>query len=395
MPSARRHRTLSWKPTLRWWRGARRAYFALMLMRMGRLNAALELELSSARKQLFRAVGFHQARLSRAERFLMVVSPALALGAFMTGFLVGLDSVNRRTQSNGILVTYGIAFLIAAAGFWILGRLSKYVRILVAIVAAVSIGGYLMRDLDVTVHHVPMSMVFAFGVFTYACTYIVIYGIGRLLLGLERWLLALWYPDSILVNRVSHALWLASVNTPWHIEVKKEIVIDLEDAARMISKFIPRKLRGLDFHSELWIHAQANEIASAIRDLKKWVVSPSTATQANLVSELYCILSNTASGQWQYLRRLSPEKVSASEVRLRIFQIAAAVSRSVVPLILLFAWKNTPFGPSEKQFDGISVATFAVCALYLLVSIDPSAETKIKGVGSILSIFGRTNPERS
>jgi hypothetical protein len=205
---------------------------------------------------------------------------------------------------------------------------------------------------------------------------------------IERWQFARNYPESALVAALLYASWLLRDDSVWtRLNTKRNLMEVLENCARTFAYSVPKKLRGFDPISEAHIRRRSTETAAALRSYKLWIYSPTPLTRTDLQSLLLGMVMHITDGQWDYLPRSEPNRVSRSIVRDRVIRGLLAVGQSCVPIFLLFLWHLTPFGPPRPLFEKLAIVTFAVSAVYLLLSIDPGAETKIKGAGSIIGVF--------
>jgi hypothetical protein len=196
------------------------------------------------------------------------------------------------------------------------------------------------------------------------------------------------YPVSKLVDSLVFSCWsLANQNVWTDVESKRRLMETLEVSAIMIQTYIPQRLLGFDRASETWISDQAKRVSAALREYKKWVYSPMPITRAKLEEELRFILISVTIGEWHHLPQSEPVSSSASALWVRTTHIITAIIQSSLPLLLLLLWHITPFRPAQDLFEKLAIAAVAIGAVYLIVSIDPGAETKIRGATSLINIF--------
>jgi hypothetical protein len=170
------------------------------------------------------------------------------------------------------------------------------------------------------------------------------------------------------------------------IQTKRMIIKDLESCATSIEK--GWRIPGQDAHFREWQRRDAQEIAAAFRGFKMWAYAPQAETRNLLLSKLSKALLAVTSGEWHYLDRADPPKISATAVRSTILSVLRVVLRAALPFTLVYVWKISGLSGDAALIDRLLIAAFALGALYFMLAVDPDAGKRIESVTTMLKALG-------
>lgn len=365
-------------------------FYTTMRRRLTRLNEYFEINHESER--IWRSIRDHQVRLARPQVALTAVFPLLTLVLFIFEFVFffGLFTqpqvfVHDPTAvpsafAAAFLITFVLTSLLAGGrGRWTI-RLSVVLGFSAAIIAVSSL--WYIGPVQGPVWGIATGAMSAFA----ALIGVILWGV--LVSRVSNEILGRLHPDSLFINKIAHACWITNDISRWNdLSYRREIVLTLEHAARVLADSFPRKIGAHDPRSAIWIRERAQQQAAALREYKRWVYSPELQTRTDLHTTLRRILHCAAIGEWGYLPRQEVETVTLSQFKTSLVHLLTAISRALLPLIALIIWYYSPWAPSKEGFERALVTTTAICAAYLLLSLDPGAESRVKGAGSVLGVF--------
>lgn len=346
---------------------------------------------------IFTMLRLHQARVARVEACTSITSLWLVLfWSYVSYFLflsVSLHSVPNltwvdRMNEKGWTFLVGVApaFLLLVLAF----RLYWFVRWVVLTMATMLACGlttvwYINSQGIQTPFWLSSGMLGALWIFVlYLGSELIKIVIARV----SHEGLARSYPDSLFVHKIVHAWWITTEIRRWNdLNNKRELMYHIESSARILTHYLPKRIRAFDPRSELWISERGQQNGAALREYKRWVFSPEGQTRLDLSDQLKQVLSRAVQGEWGSLPRKEVEKLTLSQFRKTVIHVLITVGRSVVPLFVVVAWYHSPLSPPRPLFEKALLTTAAICAGYLLLSLDPAAESKTKSAGSILSVF--------
>jgi len=367
-------------------------YFRYMLSRAHRLKS-IGVNSAVSRKRMFA----HLHRGARDQQFFSTVVLGLSIVILVVSFFGAFYYLFRSSDSFSVPMILGYT-----AGLWMGGHILDIVterkgqslrrlRFSLGTIAALCATGAIFlvhQPLSIRAEIQDGFLGFCLGASHLPGVFWLISYLMMLSFKIMQWHLARKYPESKLIEALLHSSWLLRDEEVWsRLETKRELMDVLENCARTFAYSVPRKIRGFDPASEAFIRNLSTQTAAALRSYKLWIFSPTLLTRSDLQAILVKMLIDITDGHWDYLPRAEPGRLSPSMIGDRLLRGLLAIGQSSVPVVLLFLWHLTPFGPPRPLFDKLAIVTFAVSAVYLLLSIDPGAETKIKGAGSVLGIF--------
>jgi hypothetical protein len=117
-------------------------------------------------------------------------------------------------------------------------------------------------------------------------------------------------PDSVTVDYLLMALvLLEKYQSEWtDLNFKRGMNLLLEEIALCIERYVPRPLRSGDDGTDTWVKEVTREVATAIRELKKWVLTPKGDSRQNFILKIGYTFVHVVSGEWDSLERVAPDQ---------------------------------------------------------------------------------------
>ncbi|HEY9620687.1 MAG TPA: hypothetical protein V6C78_09975 [Crinalium sp.] len=201
------------------------------------------------------------------------------------------------------------------------------------------------------------------------------------------------YPDSLIVSWLVDTLVLVEIrSTDWtDVTIRKQILSNLEKLAVLIQHDLSRTLPSGDIATDLWQRESAAQKAAAVRSLKKWVCHPKADTREQLIKRLSNDLVHVATGNWDALERIAPEK-GVQLWRNWIIFMSRLLFKASLPLLLLWIFQQTPLALKGDPAQFVTIGVFILAALTLLMELDPNFGSRIatlKDITQLLSVPGR------
>src|SRR5205085_202832 len=134
-----------------------------------------------------------------------------------------------------------------------------------------------------------------------------------------------------------------SQTTKTSLEYKHIQLLLLEETAQCIDYFLPHQLRSLDIETEAWFTKKAKRIATALRQKKRWILTPRTGTSINFAKSIVTTLSYISNGNWNSLEQIEPKMVpnpklwkSGAELLVKVFRTALL---AVAPIVIFIVFQ--------------------------------------------------------
>lgn len=181
-------------------------------------------------------------------------------------------------------------------------------------------------------------------------------------------------PDSTAVVSLSEALILCMKNTTWTLlgEDKRNAIAQLERAASALERGFPAILKPLDLMTEVWLREQCVYLASSVRELKRWLITPKPETRQALRETLSLFVSESAVGNWDALRLDGIEPIQASSAIRHLLGTVRSLVAGIAPLgVSLFLLQQKVLtGPMSTP---TLILTGALALIVVLKVVDPQS----------------------
>jgi hypothetical protein len=198
------------------------------------------------------------------------------------------------------------------------------------------------------------------------------------------------FPDTRLVGvivRIAHNVEIYPQS--WtDLNFKRWLMANLETAAVICEKYLPRQLRSGDPYTDFWEKEIAQQRAASIRALKKLIISPASDTREKFMAHAASALQSVASGNWENLERSEPDRAQTPRVwRSRLINFARAIIVSLLPWLLFWLIQQTSFAIDDPLSGYLKIGALVWTILSLLSAFDPTFSAKIGATKDIWSLL--------
>jgi hypothetical protein len=145
-------------------------------------------------------------------------------------------------------------------------------------------------------------------------------------------------------------------------------VLELENTANLIEKALPKTLRVREAATQEWAEQRFGEIAFAVRELEKWVMTSRQDTlgelQLQVAQRIVCI----AVGNWDGLGRTPVGRVARAVRVARLKGYLSTMLLAATPFLILLVIQQSSLALSD-QFRQFAVAGALLWAAITLLKI--------------------------
>jgi hypothetical protein len=233
------------------------------------------------------------------------------------------------------------------------------------------------------------------GMIAQAGTFVFVFAPGVLLINhVFNRRKAIRYPDALLVDGLINILLMVEED-PEHwteLSFKRRLLGRLEEISICVERALPRQLRSGDDLTDIWLSEKAAQFAAALRDKKKWVLTPKLDTRDAFIRCMRHYLIIAAVHDWDSLERITPEQLS----RPRAWQSRATTAlRTLVvagmPLAGLWLIQQTSFLLAGTIAEYATAGALLWAMLALITTLDPQFQTKIAAIKDVSSLLARSD----
>jgi len=216
-----------------------------------------------------------------------------------------------------------------------------------------------------------IRLLFGFGVFMLALSIIAIRQIQQ-----ER-----RRPDSVLTSSLLEVLAILQTkpNRWTDLSIKRDLIQELESAANAVEGDLPAQLMTGHLADDRWLKEMTLKRASALRNLKRWVLMPKVDTRDRFVEQVSNILVYVLRGDWDSMPMAEPDPVSATDRwSLRLAGLLRIVITGFLPAIALwFALRIKLLLPGPTM-DYLAGAALVWALVVTISSLDPVYSAKVE-----------------
>jgi len=207
------------------------------------------------------------------------------------------------------------------------------------------------------------------------------------------------YPLDILIDTLLSILYASENIDNNLVEYKRGQLKRLEKAAKCIENYLPRRLQCGDIVTESWLRGTAKQLAAALREKKKWIITPKEDTHDFFVKSIVFTLISIVNDNWDALERVEPEKLTLSQLRNSLFIFLWRLLRIIfiagLPIVGIWVFQQTPFAFTGSVRGDVIVGLFIWCLLTFVVALDPSFGTKISALKDVMSLLFPSKTDNS
>ncbi len=197
------------------------------------------------------------------------------------------------------------------------------------------------------------------------------------------------HPDLTIVDELLGILSLVEREAHlWEESGFSSIVsLRLEEVARSMLYYLPRYVRTGDAVTDAWFADTANQMAAAMRALKKWAVTPKPDTCERFIEQIVGSFVHAASGNWDCMQRAEPGKLTPSKRLHNALAVSRTILLAFLPLVLLEIAQQTPVAPRGDIAEYLKAGFIIWAALTLLVALDPLFSAKLTALKEAVQLL--------
>jgi hypothetical protein len=178
----------------------------------------------------------------------------------------------------------------------------------------------------------------------------------------------------------------------YHLELKKLVLKHMEMAATYLEDEIPRRLRSKDIITDDWFRRSMQQAAAALREKKKWILTPKEDSINHLINAITLTLTYIADGNWDALERREPEQISRPAYMhlffSRLLSMLKTLFIGVFPIVgLTLIFQLTPITLPDTTRNIAFFAAFLWFGLTILINMDSQISTKLLLMKDVKSLM--------
>ncbi len=203
---------------------------------------------------------------------------------------------------------------------------------------------------------------------------------------------------ALLIWDLIHLLYLVEQSHgDWvELEYKQRQMALLELAAICIEKYLPLQLPSGDALTDLWWRERTRQIAGALREKKKWILTPTNLTYNDFVDKMAHALICLITGDWDALERCEPEKLPRlSSWRTISVTMLRTVLLAALPIIGFWIFQQTPLALTDPARGYVSAGVFIWIVLTCLTQLDPNISARISAFKDVVNLVNLLQPPKS
>jgi hypothetical protein len=174
------------------------------------------------------------------------------------------------------------------------------------------------------------------------------------------------------------------------IKHKRYLLFTIDRLAFHIEYILPRRLRSGDGATNAWLKTTMKQIAAALRDKKKWILTPQEHTRDHFLNEMAYMLIFFVQGNWDALDRKEVEGMTTRGIWHTFVDLLLKVAKfllsAIVPLALFFALQQTPFAFTGALYNGAIFFLILYEFVILASALNPDFGARISTIKDIISI---------
>jgi len=201
------------------------------------------------------------------------------------------------------------------------------------------------------------------------------------------------YPDAEVINSLCLSLNLAEKKTDeWaEFNLKRKLLLRLELIAKRLENELPSNLHSYDSSTDVWMSNCSQEMATGIRQLKKFVILPKEGSQKLLIEVLAMRLSNASDGNWNSFARRKPS--TAPTRVMQVLNILRTIIGMGFPLFIVGIIIISPIKISDTVMGYMAAVSIIWVGFNILVLFDPQYQEKMEAIKDMPeNLLGRRKP---
>lgn len=212
------------------------------------------------------------------------------------------------------------------------------------------------------------------------------YTLGRII---SLRLVRRFYPETFIVHELVRIIAeLDCESKSWmSVGFRHQIIYSIEGISSCVERDLSRALRSGDKATDLWLRKTTSRIASALRQKKKWLLTPKVDTQVYLYNYLVDYLIQLVSGDWDSLEQEEPIVVSVKQIWVeQVGNVFRVLFVGGTPIILLWLIQNSRLALNAPFDDYAIIGTLLWAIFTAITTYDPLFSAKISAVKDVINL---------
>lgn len=145
---------------------------------------------------------------------------------------------------------------------------------------------------------------------------------------------------------------------------KRRLILKLEDTAKCIESYLPRWFHTGDVATDIWIEERFKQIAAALREKEKWLLTPKEDTYDYFITSIASTLLYFVEDNWDALELREPEKLTRPPLRTSIVTFILNALKpiliAVLPVVGFIIFQHTSLALTGAAF----VSVVSILSIY-------------------------------
>jgi hypothetical protein len=197
--------------------------------------------------------------------------------------------------------------------------------------------------------------------------------------------------DAVLIYRLVQLI-AAVEESPseWHeLPFRDNLLSRLDAIAILVQGDLRRAWRTRDPDLSQWLGDYTAAVASSMRDLGKWLITPRVDTRDHFLERLRDLLVCVARGDWDGIPRdLVPPTKPEERWFARPLRGVRILVTSVIPITILWLLTLLKVALAEPAKTYLYAGAFLWAAIAWIAALDPLYAVKIEAIKNLMSLAG-------
>lgn len=186
------------------------------------------------------------------------------------------------------------------------------------------------------------------------------------------------------------------------LEYKQLQISRLEEAAKCIETYIPKRLICGDFITHIWLTRASQNIATTLRAKKRWLLTPKPDTYDCLIKNISSTLTCILNGDWDTLVQtdlktlLEEEHISLPKLWWSQFlNLLRIIVIAILPITAILIIQRTPAASFlGTLYQPLTIGSLLWALYNLLATLEPNLSSKVSTFKDITSLLPTSQSDK-
>jgi hypothetical protein len=186
-----------------------------------------------------------------------------------------------------------------------------------------------------------------------------------------------------------------------NLEVKLRQVLRMEVVAHCFEYYLFEQLASGDIITDGWLRKMTKEMALAIREKKRWLLTPTNNNQEEFLNRIVSVLICVIKGNWDAIERMEPEKLTdglPSLPPLRrpwVVNLLKTVAIAILPVLGFSLVQWSPWAIKGPFLDYMVIGLFIWVFLVFVSTLDPNLSNRLSILKNLRDLLSSSNNSKS